>query len=104
MNDFLNEFARKYGLFIVGGAIGAVIHRLRNKMSFKRFLASVIISTFVAFCVGVVARDIIELKESVVYVLCGISGVFSEIILDEIKEVLSGLGGIIKNKIEKKYD
>jgi hypothetical protein len=78
MIEFLNEIARKYDLFVIGGAIGAIIHRLRNKMTFKRFLSSVAISMFVALCTGVVARDYFNLQESIVYVLCGVSGVFSE--------------------------
>ena len=97
--DFLNSIAQKYGLFVVGGAIGAIIHRLRNKMSFKRFLSSVVISMFVALCTGVVARDYFNLQESIVYVLCGISGVFSESILDELEENIKNISVIIKTKL-----
>lgn len=88
MLEQINSIAKEYGFFVIGGAIGAIIHRLRNQMSLKRFLASIIISMFVSFCVGVVARDYFQLKESLIYVLCGISGVFSNGILDELEEVL----------------
>ena len=98
MMAFLNEIAEKYGLFVVGGAIGAIIHRLRNKMSFQRFLVSVAISMFVALCTGVVARDYFNLQESIVYVLCGVSGVFSESILDELEENIKNISVIIKSK------
>ena len=97
--EFLTEQAQKYGLFVVGGAIGAVIHRLRNKMTLKRFIISVVISMFVALCTGVVARDYFGLADSVVYVLCGVSGVFSETILDEVQENIKNVSVIIKAKL-----
>ena len=98
MIAFLNGIAEKYGLFVVGGAIGAIIHRLRNKMTFKRFLSSVAISMFVALCTGIVARDYFNLQESIVYVLCGVSGVFSESILDELEENIKNVSVIVKSK------
>lgn len=101
MQEILIEVAKKYGLFVVGGAIGAVIHRLRKNMSFGRFLISIVISMFVALCVGVVARDYFNLQISVVNVLCGISGVFSEVILEEIEETIKQVSQIVKNKFGK---
>lgn len=98
MIELLNIFAKKYGLFVVGGAIGAIIHRLRIKMTFKRFLSSVAISMFVALCTGVVARDYFNLQESIVYVLCGVSGVFSESILDELEENIKNISEVVKSK------
>lgn len=94
----LTNFADKYGLFVMGGAIGAVIHRLRTKMTFKRFLASVVISVFVALCTGAVCRDYFHLQDSVVYVLCGVSGVFSDTILDEIQELIKNVSNIVKSR------
>lgn len=88
MLEQINSIAKEYGFFVIGGAIGAIIHRLRNQMTIKRFFASIAISMFVSFCVGVVARDYFQLKESLIYVLCGISGVFSNGILDEIEEFI----------------
>lgn len=98
MLETLNKFAEQYGFFVVGGAIGAIIHRLRNKMSIKRFLASIAISMFVSLCVGIIAKDYFELKQSIIYVLCGISGVFSNTILDEIEELLKYCSDAFKIK------
>lgn len=99
MLETLNGFAEKYGLFVIGGAIGAVIHRLRNKMSIRRFFASIGISMFVSLSVGVIAKDYFELKQSIIYVLCGISGVFSNTILDELEEIIKNLSVFINNKL-----
>ena len=98
MIEYITELASKCGLFVTGGAIGAIIHRLRNKMSFKRFLSSVVISMFVSLCTGVVARDYFNLVESVVFVLCGVSGVFSEAVLDELEENIKNISVIVKQK------
>ena len=96
--EILNEGLKKFSPFMLGGIIGAIIHRLRNKMTFKRFLSSVAISMFVALCTGIVARDYFNLQESIVYVLCGVSGVFSESILDELEENIKNVSVIIKSK------
>lgn len=98
MLETLTGFAEKYGLFVVGGAIGAVIHRLRNKMSIRRFFASIGISMFVSLSVGVIAQDYFELKQSIIYVLCGISGVFANTILDEIEELIKYVSDAAKIK------
>lgn len=96
--DILTNFSTKYGFFIVGGAIGSVIHRLRNKMPLKRFISSVIISIFVGLSTGVICRDYFNLTDSIAYVLCSISGVFSESILDEIQEIIKNVSNIVKAK------
>ena len=102
MEESIVEVAKKYGFFVIGGAIGAVIHRLRTKMSWGRFIASVLVSMFVALCVGIVARDCFNIKESVVYAMCGMSGVFSDIILDEIQECLQLLPDWVRTRLHIK--
>jgi hypothetical protein len=102
MEEQIVEIAKKYGFFVIGGAIGAVVHRLRAKMSWSRFACSVVISMFVALCVGIVARDYFNITESVVYAMCGMSGVFSEIILDEIQESLQLLPDWLRSKLRIK--
>ena len=47
---------------------------------------------------GVVARDYFNLQEPIVYVLCGVSGVFSESILDELEENIKNVSVIVKSK------
>lgn len=97
----IEKLFEKYGLMVLGGAIGAIIHRLRNKMSWRKFIASVLISMFVALCAGISCRYYLNLNDEVIYVICGVSGVFSEAILDELEEVIHSISGIIKSRYSK---
>ena len=104
---FLTEIGEKYGPAIVAGSVGAVIARLRKKMSPRQFIGSVIISIFVSISVGVVAKDYLLIKqESLINILCGISGVFSKTILDELEEIIKNSSEVVKIKlgINKKDD
>lgn len=97
---FLTEIGEKYGPAIVAGSVGAVIARLRKKMSLRQFIGSVIISIFVSISVGVVAKDYLLIKqESLINILCGISGVFSKTILDELEEIIKDLSNIVKIRL-----
>ena len=97
---FLTEIGEKYGPAIVAGSVGAVIARLRKKMSPRQFIGSVIISIFVSISVGVVAKDYLLIKqESLINILCGISGVFSKTILDELEEIIKNLSDIAKARL-----
>ena len=97
---FLTEIGEKYGPAIVAGSVGAVIARLRKKMSPRQFIGSIIISIFVSISVGVVAKDYLLIKqESLINILCGISGVFSKTILDELEEIIKDLPNIVKIRL-----
>ena len=97
---FLTGIGEKYGPAIVAGSVGAVIARLRKKMSPRQFIGSVIISIFVSISVGVVAKDYLLIKqESLINMLCGISGVFSKTILDELEEIIKDLSNMVKIRL-----
>lgn len=100
MMENFNELANKYGGFVLFGVIGAVIHRLRTKMSLKRFLSLVVISSFVSFCAGIISRNYFQLDEELTMVVCGISGVFSETFLNEIQEGLKNISNYIKRRFK----
>ena len=57
-------------------------------MKWKQFLSSVFIAMLVSLCVGIVCQEYTKLHEDVIYVLCGISGTFSKLLLDEIEEII----------------
>lgn len=92
---------KKYGPLILGGVLGAIIHRLRTQMTLLQFIGSVIISMFVALSVGIICQDYFELKDTLIFVLCGASGVFSKAILDEIEEIIKSVSGIVKARYGK---
>ena len=97
---FLTGIGEKYGPAIIAGSVGAVIARLRKKMSPRQFIGSVIISIFVSISVGVVAKEYLLIKqESLINILCGISGVFSKTILDELEEIIKDLSNIVKIRL-----
>lgn len=100
MKEDLIAMANKYGGFVIGGLIGAIVHRIRNTMSFKQFLGVLFISAFIGFCVGVVLRNYLNATDEVIFVACSISGVFSKDILDEIKEVISYVSLFFKKKMK----
>jgi lipid-A-disaccharide synthase-like uncharacterized protein len=98
----LNEILKRFSPYILGGVIGSVVHRLRNHMSIKEFLASTIISVFVALSVGIICKDYFLIKqETVIFVLCGMSGSFSKILLDELEQILSSISEIFKDRFKK---
>lgn len=98
MLEYLIEKIQGYSPYIVGGAIGALIHRLRTQMTFREFMASIAVSIFVSVSVGIVCKDHFQLSDNLVFVLCGMSGTFSKAILDEIQEIISSASDIFKKK------
>lgn len=101
--EIINEGLKKFSPYILGGVIGAIVHRLREKeMSIKEFFSSVFISTFVALCVGIVCKDYFKIEQdTIVFVATGISGAFSKDILNEIQELIGEISAIIKAKFNK---
>lgn len=87
--DDIMDFIKKFNPYILGGAIGSVIHRMRNEMSWSAFLKSIIVSIFISICVGIACKDYLKIEnENIIFVACGLSGTFSKLILDEIEQIL----------------
>lgn len=103
MEEILNGFTdvlKKFSPYIIGGAIGSIIHRMRTEMTFVTFLKSIVMSIFISICVGIVCKDYLAIKnDNIIFVFCGISGTFSKLILDELEQLIK-LGLVyIKMKI-----
>lgn len=103
MQDLTNvimDFLKKFSPFIIGGAIGAVVDRMRKEMTWFAFFKSIVISMFISICVGIVCRDYFEIKsENLIFVFCGISGSFSKIILDEVETILKLAPDVVRSKL-----
>ncbi|WP_163401415.1 hypothetical protein [Flavobacterium fluviatile] len=98
--DIFIDFIKKLNPYILGGAIGAIINRMRNEMSWIAFLKSVIMSMFISFCVGTFCKDYLLLQnENIIFVACGLSGAFSKIILDEFEQILKLASVYAKSKL-----
>ena len=102
MGDFFQliyDWFKRFSPYILVGAIGALVHRLRNKMSWKQFSGALFISMLVSLSVGVVCQEYTLLKDDVIFVLCGISGAFSKHLLDELEEVILNLSAYVRKKL-----
>lgn len=99
MKEYLIELIDRYGGFVVGGLIGAVVHRMREKMSIRRFLSVLGISAFVGLCVGILMRSYLEVSQEIIFVACSVSGVFSKDLLDEIQEIIRNISEFVKQKM-----
>ena len=102
MRLFVLSIIEKFGLFILGGLIGAIVHRLRTKMSWRRFISTMLVSGFMGFCVGILLKNYIGAPEEVVFVACSLTGVFSNDILDQLKEIVGFLSEFVKALLKKK--
>lgn len=103
--DFIFDFLKRFSPYIIGGAIGSVIHRMRTEMSFITFLKSVVMSIFISICVGIVCKDYLGItNDNIIFVCCGISGTFSKIILDELEQIIKLSAVYFKTKLGIKKD
>lgn len=100
----MEEFAKKYGILAIAGLIGAVVKRLRKKMSLLRFIGTIGVSIFVGVVSGIFIREWTEFPEEVIYAICGIAGVFSDEILDEVRDIIESIGEAVKKWIGKKIN
>ncbi len=105
MNNILNDsynFLKQYTPYIIGGAIGSVINRMRNEMSLLQFIKSTTMSIILAVFVGISCKDYFGVKtENLIFMFCGISGAFSKYILDEFESIIKLSSIYVKSKINK---
>ena len=99
ISQYIEKFFYNYGFFIVGGAIGAIIHRMRVKMSPLRFIKFLFVAIVLALAAGIICRDIFHLPETTIYVICGVFGAFSEEILDEIEDFIRHASEMTRKKL-----
>jgi uncharacterized membrane protein len=94
------DFLKKFSPYILGGAIGSIIHRMRTEMSLLTFFKSIVISIFISICVGILCKDYLKVEnENIIFVACGISGTFSKIILDELEQIIKLAPAYVKKKL-----
>lgn len=98
---------KKFSPYIIGGAIGSIIHRMRTEMTLPSFIKSFVMGIFISVCTGIFAKDYLGItNDNILFVLCGLSGTFSKLILDELEQLIK-LGVIyvkIKIGITKRGD
>ena len=102
--EFLESFARKYGGVVIAGVVGAIIRRIRETMTLLEFLQVIFLGVFVSYCVGVAVEEYFEISEHFKYVIGAVSAIYSKEVLDEIKDVISGISESVKSWINKKIE
>ena len=100
--EFLESFARKYGGVVIAGVMGAIIRRIRETMTLIEFLQVIFLGVFVSYCVGVAVEEYFDISEHFKYVIGAVSAIYSKEVLDEIKDVISGVSESVKAWINKK--
>ena len=102
--EFLENLARKYGGVVIAGVVGAIVRRLNQAMPWLEFMQVIFLGVFVSYCVGVVVEEYWEISENFKYVIGAVSAVYSKEVLDEIKDVISGISDTVKSWINKKIE
>lgn len=101
----LESSAEKLGIpFLLGGFIGALVNRMRKRMSWKKFFASVFLAMFVGWVVGISLSSLFEFQTPFVYAICSMAGAFSEDLLDEVEKLVGAFSDIVKNFINNKLN
>lgn len=102
---YFESYAEKLGIpFLVGGFVGALVNRMRKRMTIKKFLASVFLAMFVGWIVGISLQSLFDFKTPFVYAICSLAGAFSEDLLDEVEKLIDNLSELIKTFINNKIN
>src|SRR5690606_8703685 len=100
------EWLKEVGIaFVIGGLIGAVVQRMRRRMTWRKFISVAVMGMFVGWIIGSVLTEWTNFGEKIIYSACALSGVFAEDILKELEKFVSKLSEFlstfINNKINK---
>ena len=102
---FFESSAEKLGVpFLIGGFVGALVNRMRKRMTWKRFLASIFLAMFVGWVVGISLSSLFNFQTPFVYAICSMAGAFSEDIMDEMEKVVGNISEWIKTYINNKIN
>lgn len=93
---------RKYGGVFVAGLFGAIIKRFRKTMSWIRFAATIGTSVFISTITGFLLKEWTNIGELAIFGICGIAGVFSDELLDEIEEIIKEISSYVKSFVNYK--
>ena len=104
MNKIL-EFIESNDLYIaLTGIIGAIIQYVRKNMSVGQFIKLMLLSCFFGYAMYKSLLNYTDLKLDIIIVICcGFSG-FSQIIFDEVEELISKISEFFTNFINNKIN
>lgn len=90
--------------FVIGGLVGAVVQRMRKRMTWRKFISVAVMGMFVGWIVGTILTEWTNFGEKVIYSACALSGVFAEDILKEFEKFISRLSEFLSNFINNKIN
>lgn len=95
----------KFGIaFVIGGFLGAVVQRMRRRMTISKFISVAVMGMFVGWIIGSVLTEWTNFGEKVIYSACALSGVFAEDILKELEKLILKLSDFLSNFINNKIN
>lgn len=108
MENVLNKafiWLEKFGItFVIGGLIGAVVQRMRKRMTIQKFISVAIMGMFVGWIIGSVLTEWTNLGDKIIYSACALSGVFAEDILKETELLVKRISEIVTTYINNKLN
>lgn len=90
--------------FILGGFIGAIVQRMRKRMSISKFISVAVMGMFVGWIIGTVLTEWTNFGDKIIYSACALSGVFAEDILKEFEKLVIKLSDFISTFINNKLN
>lgn len=95
----------KFGIaFVIGGLIGAVVQRMRKRMTIQKFISVAVMGMFVGWIVGTMLTEWTNFSDKVIYSVCAMSGVFAEDILKEFEKLIGRISEFFTNFINNKIN
>src|SRR5690606_27807137 len=97
------EWIKEVGIAkVIGGLIGAVVQRMRRRMTWRKFISVAVMGMFVGWIIGSVLTEWTNFGEKIIYSACALSGVFAEDILKEFEKLISKVSEFITTFIQNK--
>ena len=90
--------------FVIGGLIGAIVQRMRKRMTCAKFLRVTVMGMFVGWIIGSVLTEWTNFGDKIIYSACALSGVFAEDLLKECEQIVKKLSEHISNYINNKLN
>lgn len=90
--------------FVIGGFLGAVVQRMRKRMTWRKFISVAVMGMFVGWIVGAILTEWTNFGEKVIYSACALSGVFAEDILKEFEKLIGRISEFFSNFINNKIN
>lgn len=99
------EWLKDVGIaFVLGGLVGAIVQRMRKRMTILKFISVAVMGMFVGWIIGTMLTEWTNFSDKIIYSACALSGVFAEDILKELEKLILKLSDFLSNFINNKIN